>query len=64
MGADAGVQGWSEEMSNRAIEGAQSLINECLHLRAEVAKIRGMVADLSRKLMETQLLGPDLGGEG
>lgn len=64
MGADAGGQGWSEELSNRAIEGVQSLTAECLHLRAEVAKLQGMVADLSRKLLGTQLPGPDLGGEG
>ena len=42
----------------------QSLINECLHLRAEVAKLQGMVQDLARKLLDTQLPGPDLGGEG
>jgi len=73
MAVDAGEQGWSEELSNQAIEtfrtygvsyGMQSLINECLHLRAEVAKLQGMVADLSRKLLGTQLPGPDLGGEG
>lgn len=78
MGADAGEQGWSQELSDRGIAQltadtpllvfdtrlTDSLINECLHLRAEVAKLQGMVADLSRKLIDTQLPGPDLGGEG
>ena len=72
MGADASVQGWSEELSDRAIEmireyggeDMQSLAAECQRLRAEVAKLQGMVQDLARKLLDTQLPGPDLGGEG
>lgn len=79
MGADASVQEWSEEASDRAIAQltdetldlvvldtrlTQSLANECLHLRAEGTKLRAMVADLARKLLDTQLPGPDLGVEG